>query len=333
MYSLIDAVYVNTAGGAVLLNHLIKNTAHLPNLRYLLDERFVPEAEVRKAAVVRPGEMSRLGFYKRNKHLLRSVLCFGNVPPPLRLECPVETYLHNRLILESSSIALMGFSAAGFLAKRMYIRFRSPNTDKFIVQTGSMAHLCSARLGVSLGKVSVKPVFQEGRYSHIRSLAPQRDRHKFGYVSYPYPYKRHRLLLDAWNILAQRQLYPELHLTVPAGHALAETCENSSKKGVKVINHGLCDPSGIYAACAYQIYPSDLESFGLGLVESAEAGCAVIGPRHAYVSDVIEPFASWDEDNPGAVADVVERCMSQTPKPSKVVIRDHTADLIDFLSR
>ena len=56
--------------------------------------------------VVAPGEVSRARFYTQHGKRLERVLCFGNVPPPIRLEADVAVYFHNMLFYPIYSICL-----------------------------------------------------------------------------------------------------------------------------------------------------------------------------------------------------------------------------------
>ena len=98
---LIDALYIHNGGGKVLLDLLINkliemNLTH--NLFFLFDSRY----NVRKPIEnhinflqLESAELSRFKFYQKNK--FKSILCFANVPPPVKIKVPVSIYFHNDL--------------------------------------------------------------------------------------------------------------------------------------------------------------------------------------------------------------------------------------------
>jgi glycosyltransferase involved in cell wall biosynthesis len=148
------------------------------------------------------------------------------------------------------------------------------------------------------------------------------------YVSDGHPHKNHLKLIAAWGQLAQQGLYPELHLTVGAAHVeLLKVISLAQQQGLKVINHGYTQPSKLYAACGYQIYPSILESFGLGLIEAAQAGCAVLASDLPYVTEVIRPWKVFNPDDAASIASTVATCY-QKPAPASEVLTPNRIDAI-----
>src|SRR4051794_4785586 len=101
---LVDALFVNKGGGAVLLRYLIEQVlARLERDQFffVLDPRFEKPAGLDKNFVVIPNKISeRIKYYKQNKERFSKVFCFANTAPPVRLKIPVYTYLHNQKLLE-----------------------------------------------------------------------------------------------------------------------------------------------------------------------------------------------------------------------------------------
>ena len=104
---LIDAIHINNGGGLVLLDELIKKTAWSDRADYffLLDER-IKSRDLKfgncRVEYLRASIISRLIFYTYYGNKFRSVLCFGNLPPPIRLKARTSTYFHQRLYLDES---------------------------------------------------------------------------------------------------------------------------------------------------------------------------------------------------------------------------------------
>src|SRR3954471_15208710 len=100
---LIDALFVNKGGGAVLLRYLIEcilEGKEKEKFFFLLDPRFEkPEALDRNYTVIPNKISARIKFYKQHKKSYSKVFCFANTAPPAKLGVPVYTYLHNQKLL------------------------------------------------------------------------------------------------------------------------------------------------------------------------------------------------------------------------------------------
>ena len=100
---LVDAIYINSGGGKVLLEYLIDYLSKKKiEVFYLFDSRLDLDISVKtENSVLNPSESERKNFYKRlNKKNFHSVLCFGNIPPPIKLDTNVYIYFHNELLLD-----------------------------------------------------------------------------------------------------------------------------------------------------------------------------------------------------------------------------------------
>src|ERR1035437_6402397 len=100
---LIDALFINKGGGAVLLQYLIERILAHPdkdNFFFLLDPRFDKPAILDKNfVVINNSVIDRVKFYKLNKNNYTKVFCFANTPPPVKLIVPAYTYFHNQKLL------------------------------------------------------------------------------------------------------------------------------------------------------------------------------------------------------------------------------------------
>src|SRR5580698_295974 len=102
---LIDALFINKGGGAVLLQYLIEKILAHPqkdDFFFVLDPRFQkPDALTKNYTVINNKISARIAFYKQNKERFSKVLCFANTPPPIRLQATVYTYFQNQKLLEA----------------------------------------------------------------------------------------------------------------------------------------------------------------------------------------------------------------------------------------
>jgi glycosyltransferase involved in cell wall biosynthesis len=159
----------------------------------------------------------------------------------------------------------------------------------------------------------------------------------FVYVADGVPQKNHSTLLAAWDLLfSQYKLTPTLHLTVPAHFVqLNEQINQLRQKGLSIINHGVINPiqlQQLYHQCAYLLFPSLAESFGLPLIEAVQSGCGVIAANRPYVYDVIEPTATFDPFCPTDIASKVLNFINDNSiSNAKLMSRNSVNELIDLL--
>ena len=102
---LIDSIYINNSGGKVLLDYLINSIiekGYCNKFYFLLDPRgsyeYLEKIDYERGV---NSEKFRKNFYKTHKNVFKKVFCFGNVPPPIKLDIPVYTYFHNALLATS----------------------------------------------------------------------------------------------------------------------------------------------------------------------------------------------------------------------------------------
>ena len=104
---LIDAIYINNRGGKILLDYLIEVCEKKGlEVHYLLDARVQnvhPKIIANKVTYLMGSMLKRHQFYLKNRKSFSKVLCFGNFPPPIRLNAKVYTYFHQKFFLEIPS--------------------------------------------------------------------------------------------------------------------------------------------------------------------------------------------------------------------------------------
>ena len=326
---LIDAPYGNVGGGIGLRRRLLGQLRGRVEATVLRDVR-VTDLDTAGFTVVDmpPSHWARRRFYRRHADGFSRVLCFGNVPPPRRLAAPTATYFHNLLFCERYA-GQPWRERVPMALKMAYIRHYAANADLFLVQSANMAVALRSALGDI--RVAEAPFFALPR--EATCAAPTRRWDQFAYVSEAHPHKNHQVLLQAWRILLARGLRPGLHLTVTSAYpqVLAEVAA-LRRAGADITNHGFADPAPLYAQCGYQVYPSLVESFGLGLVEAAAAGCAVLAADRPYVRAVVEPHASFDPLSAEAIADVIARCSGHLAPASVDKVTDRLPDLVAWLA-
>lgn len=328
---LVDSIYVNMGGGLSLLKYLVETLqAKDVRFRLLVDTRADGQFPyVADQVVLSPSESSRIKFYKAFPHDVTSVFCFGNVPPPVKLNVPVYTYFHNINMLTLADCR--GWKQlVKFWLKRQYIRLRKKNTDSWFVQTSNTANELIKNLRVPKTIVDLYPFYRPPQ--NIVSGTDKRMDYIF--VGDDSGSKGHNELLDAWELLHNKGIDRTLHLTVSSGAPSYEKIQNLIKNGVCIQNHGIIPMTevfALYARCKATVYPSRNESFGLGLVEAMESGCDVIGSDLPFIHAICEPSEVFNRDSPESIAEAILRYEASSSRTFQKV-SNKVNELIDSIS-
>ena len=88
---LIDAVYINNGGGKVLLDYLMKFLEETNiEVYYLLDDRMsnncISIKKSNRTKFLKANLFNRYVFYKKHRTNFSTILCFGNIPPSIKIE-------------------------------------------------------------------------------------------------------------------------------------------------------------------------------------------------------------------------------------------------------
>ena len=328
---LIDAVYINEGGGKALLQELLGRLRGRTKCTLLRDARMQGVDTSGFEVIVMPArELARRAFYRLHRDRLTRVFCFGNVPPPVRLRAEVAVYFHNVLLCSTFKNATWRDQFMGMLKMR-YIRWLRSHADVFLVQTELVRSALARDLGADV-KISELPFYPASRPAVAPGEEAEGRWSRYAYVSNGYPHKNHARLIAAWEMLAKHGAYPELHLTLYGGWAgLYQQIEKARSVGARITNHGFTDSQLLYQACGYQIYPSVAESFGLGLVEAAEAGCAILASDRPFVRQVVNPLATFDPNSASAIEEAVLHSCGKRASASEVVVSNQLPRLIEWI--
>lgn len=332
---LIDALFINKGGGAVLLQYLIEKILVHPKKEeffFLLDPRFdKPTMLDRNYEVVNNKLKDRIKFYRLHKGRFSKVFCFANTPPPVKMHVPVYTYFHNQKLLEAPKQKFNRKYHALYL-KYLVIKLFNKNTGYYIVQT---PHMVKELTGIGLKDAAhclSIPFYDDRKYigSHIPFNARVRD--EFVFISNPSPQKNYPSLLDAWEYLLEKGNTPLLHVTIDdTAPELIERVKVLNAKGARITNHVYVDPRELYFNCPYLIFPSVMESFGLPLIEAVDSGMKVIASDLPYVHDVIVPSLTFAPFDKVSIADAVVKALhTELPYP-KIVTRNEVDKLVGLL--
>lgn len=333
---LIDALHICMGGGLMILNHLINNLVHRGIDFVLLKDKRCPqlqsEAYVRNTTVLSAKNKYRKQFYKAHCKDFAAVVCFGNIPPAIRLNVPVYTYFHNVSLLKIPKDYKLTKKIFSIL-KRFYIKRYAKNTDGWIVQTNYTASLVKGALAGKSQRVYEYPFYW---IPSDMNNTPRSQRTDYIYVGDYTQAKGHDYLLEAWIKLSKSGFKHTLHMTV-TNPEFTKSVEHAAQNGVPVVNHGKLPFDEIvklYNKSKATVYPSLNESLGLGIVEAVDAGCDVIGVDLPYMHSVCKPTGLFKACDATSIAQaVMEYEKNNKSCPSELTIRDTVGDFISFINQ
>jgi glycosyltransferase involved in cell wall biosynthesis len=333
---LVDSLYINVGGGKVLLDYLVKeiearqiDVFYLFDLRCKNDFKQVPSD---RKVYLKASFFNRYKFYKRNKENFSKILCFGNIPPPCKINSSiVYTYFHNVLIFNKRNEYSIGLKLKVYLRNKLF-KLLKKFSNLWIVQSSLVKDKLVSYLNISADDCLVYPFFDLSE----KSITAQKKANTYLYVSSGASHKNLNRLLDAWLLVYQKGYIPELHLTIPQYEIeLINKVNVLVDKGVKVVNHGFIDKtklSILYAESEYLIFPSLFESFGLPLLEAVTAGCKVIASDLDYTHNVIKPSLVFNPMNIDSIADAIIFSLKNELMPSETKVKNEIDQILKILS-
>lgn len=332
---LLDALFINNSGGKILLDYLAEKLHQSEkDVFFLLDQRVKGDFDylpAEKVLYLPNSLLKRHRFYKVKGNRFSTVLCFANIPPSIRLKAKVYTYFHNTVLFYCADHFPLKEKVL-YRAKSLVLRFFKKNTDKWIVQTREVARLLNYHWAFKRDSIIELPFF---RSFESDMDVEQKDQKAYVLISDGHPNKMHHKLLEGFAI-AQKQL-PDirLYLTISKQYpVLNRAIEDLKSGGVNVHNLGWCSPQKVnelYANCAFLVFPSIQESFGLGLIEAAQNHVKVLASDLPYVKAVIQATLLFDPHNAHEIAAAIVKSQNESLPPTTLRIRDSIQDLIQLL--
>ena len=326
--TLIDAVYINNGGGKILLEYLITELEnHDIDVTYLLDERYsgiLPKNN--KILRLKPSLYERHIFYLRNKNTFKKILCFGNIPPTVKMNSTVFTYFHQFLFLINPNINNPKFWVLIHL-KKIIIKYFKKYTNFWITQNQYVSDKLSNFLNCNVNNILIIPFF---RSLKITNSSIKRKK-QFLYVSNGEPHKNHLNLIIAFKLFYDKYQTSELHLTIPENYK--SILSNLSVK-YPIINHECLNDNelvNLYCESEFFIFPSKFESFGLGIVEAVECGCKVIGSDLPFLHQICKPTFVFNQDSVNSIFNALEYSYFSETNQSQLNVTNDIKQLINIL--
>jgi glycosyltransferase involved in cell wall biosynthesis len=322
----LHATNIHQGGGRSLLNTLLQALPGNIKSVLSLDERMAIPAGVAHNVQVKRVKPSLVQRFIAEKWLAQSVasedivLCFGNLPPLFRLRGRTVVFVQNRYLIDDVKLNRFPLGVRmRLVTERLWLSKSMKNVDEFVVQTPTMKRLLEQKTGGNI-PVRILPFMAELRgYSRKMSqpVLLENGEFDFVYVASGEPHKNHRILLEAWCLLADEGVFPSLCLTLDEDR-FATLCKEievmRQQHSLIVTNAGELshqDALALYTKAGAAIYPSTFESFGLPLIEAHQAGLPVLASELDYVRDVLDPEQTFDPESSQSIARSVKRYLGK----------------------
>jgi glycosyltransferase involved in cell wall biosynthesis len=336
---LIEALFINNGGGKELLDYLVQNTSDYTSVYFLLDERvkghydYLPSERV---VYLKGSLIIRHKYYLMNKSKFTNVLCFGNIPPTVKLDAKVYTYFHNVLFIKTTSYYSIK-SRVKFWIKGQIIKFFKNNTDFWVVQTKVVKLELANNWKVNQVQILILPIYNSsiGIFNNKDTAFLSRPKIQFLYVSDGHPYKNHGLLIEAFIKLYNTYKSVELILTVGNNYPeLQNRIELLNQKGIPIINAGLIPKNKLldfYINADIFIFPSLVESFGLGMIEAAQFEIPILASNLPFVHEVILPMITFNQNSTESIFSAMVEVINSNPEKPKIIIKNKLKELVELL--
>lgn len=338
---LFDAIFINGGGGKVLLDLVIRKSIEKDaKLFFLLDIRLkdqYPNLSNDNVYYIKPSLIRRFLFYRKYKNEISSVCAFANIPPPIRLKCPSVTYFQNVLFFQPLKQPVKFKIKILQFLKQLIIRRLSKNTNTWIVQTESVRGQLIELWNIDRGNILCMPIFgttTDSKKNQKKNII--KNEASFLYVSTGEYHKNHFRLLEGFKIFNRQ--YPKTKLIVTIDKRNTMLCQHIERmhaEGINVINEGIISREQVeflYAESNCIVYPSLVESFGLGLIEAALFNLPIMASNLAYVYDVIEPTVTFDPYSIDSIANAFVSIIKRIDEPAKIICENKIDNFIDLIA-
>lgn len=302
-------------------------------LKGLIDDRKVTIRTVDSTVVSRL--WSEWGIFRlaaRNSGA--TLLCLGSIPPLFPCAAKIVLYYQTVLYFRKFRKYIGGFKSRTKLSvEALWIRSRIKRVDRVFVQSGLVKDLLCEEFALDGNLVSVMPFADLENLKAPCAPGTTSERSGFFYPALGTPHKNHKLLIDAWVLLARQNLFPLLLLTIdPRFDRLLETLEQARiESKIRAVNLGLISHQQVLSqllASQAMIFPSLCESFGLPLLEARENDIPVIASERDYVREILNPVETFDPESALSIARAVKRFLGVAESPVELVTPEALVDLI-----
>ncbi len=272
-------------------------------------------------------------IYLFNKQI-NNAIYFGNLPPLRKCENSM-VYFHNPyLLMPFKKLKKEPFKfIIKYFLQQIYIKKFIHNVDFVGCQNEDVKEPFIKLY--DFYNVKVLPFF---RLCNKRLNFLDTKVYDFCYVSLAHPHKGHNILLDAIDILADKNIVLTIALTIEDKHKdLIQKIDSINKKGVVRINNlGLLSKKEVcklYASSKALIFPSFHETFGLALIEAVDMNLDVIASNLNYVYKVVKPSLVFNPNDVNDIAQTMIKYLNGRVDKSIPLIENKIEELISIMTK
>jgi glycosyltransferase involved in cell wall biosynthesis len=311
----VDASNIHTGGGKTLLNDFLLSAKDFEssNFQIWVDRRYqIPKSlrNLKHISFEQASKIDRIRLKFSLKHLAMKndiIIYFGNIPPFNKPDCRTILMQNNRFVIDSIPINDSFVNRARIEIERFLFKKFKNNVKEVIIQSTSMKFVLDRLKNNSF--TSTVMAFKS--FHEMTKRVPAVERDGFIYVSSDDPHKNHQKLFDAWILLAQENIYPNLKLTLPKGSKLTEKI-HAIKSQYSLNIEVLWDcPRAVllseFSRSKALVFPSLIESYGLPLVEARMLDLDILAPELDYVRDVVDPIETFDPGSALSICRAIKR--------------------------
>jgi glycosyltransferase involved in cell wall biosynthesis len=260
---------------------------------------------------------------------------FGNLPPAVKSSNSM-VYFHNTYLLMDAK-SLYRESASLFFKyslQRLYINYFIRNVDFVGCQNKKIKKEFIDKYNYT--KVELLPFYRSCSQKKYKSCKKIYD---FCYVSLAHPHKNHKLLFEALEILGKKGLSISVVVTIEddKNDLISQLNQINALYQVQIINLGEITKEEVcvlYQETRCLIFPSTLETFGLGLVEAVDMGLDVIAADLPYTHEVISTSFLFNPKSALGCAIEIERYLNaKFPPKSSKILENNIESLINKFNR
>jgi glycosyltransferase involved in cell wall biosynthesis len=322
----VNASNCHSGGGKTLLNAFLKGLSGDIEVIVYVDSRFELSQNLNKSVrLIKVNRLKRVMVaftIKKCAKRTDKIFYFGNLPPLVRFKSKnVILLLSSRFYVDS--ISMKGFhitTAVKIFLEKIYYKIFIKNISHIIVQTSSMYEQLIEN--GTRQKISIWAFDDMGNSAQNIKDAYKKEPSTFMYVASLLPYKNHKRLLMAWNLLKSKNINAKLYLTIDDDTRLRKWIENIITKNnlnVTILyNLKRTELMGIYSKVETLIYPSLFEAYGLPLIEAKKYKMKVLAADLDYCWNFIEPDDYFNPYDVKSIARAVKRSLNMKDQLDKI---------------
>lgn len=337
---LIDACNVKTGGTLVLLHYLINRIKKTGCSYKIIVNKTVANQFDENIIIFDTTYLKRDLFINSLLDIIKPEVffCYGNF-------APLKKYIHGKTIvyvhhpyypLTYKKSWLSYKNNLLMYLKSKYFKYTSRNANLFIFQTNVVKDSYKSKFKLEEAKCMIIPFYDSEQMdaTAIQNIVDTKE-NAFIYVSSSDPHKNHKVLFRAWEKLYDLGYLNKLYVTLPpSSHftpPLLKEINKLKRGGVQIENLGTLPYKDILAKVAsvrFCIFPSLMETLGLGLVEALKVDTQVLMSNIDCLQEVVKPSASFDPEHLTSIVDSVIRVLTTEVEVGEVIIKNDIQKLL-----